>query len=84
MKTDKQRILKFAKRMGFHVDCFVDPQYICDDARTAGAVESITFGYGKGTHSKAKNYVSLNFELNKKGKLIGLSTDARNSFEKRK
>lgn len=66
MKTDKERILKFAKRMGFHVDCFTEPSHINDDARNAGAVESISFGYGKGATSKARCYSNLNFEINKK------------------
>jgi len=75
--TDKNHIKRFAKRMGLKTVLWTKPQFICDKALKHGAVESMGLHY-------EKFELDVNFELDKKGNLIGISTSSRDSFRKAK
>jgi len=73
--TDKNHIKRFAKRMGLETISWTHPKFICDSALKHGAVESVGLHY-------EKFELDVNFELDNKGKLIGISTSSRDSFRR--
>ena len=68
--TEEHKFLKLMKRLGIKVDTFTTPDCIYSDALKKGAVVE---------HSIKR----ANFAFNKKGKLVGTSDEAVNSFSVR-
>lgn len=73
---DRKYIERFCDKMGFQITSWTKPSFICDEARKQGAVESINLSYDDIN-------IDINFELDKKGNLVGISTSNMGSFRKR-
>jgi hypothetical protein len=71
-KTELQKLLSFLKKTGVFFSTWQESEFIDDGALKAGAVVSVSI----------RDSVHLSFD--KKGKLVGSSTDSVNSFKKRK
>lgn len=79
--SDKDFIKIFAKKFGIELVIYTDPACINKKARKIGAVESIGFKFKT---TRDEFYADINFEIDKNGYCVAVTTDQINSFMKRK
>lgn len=78
--TDKEIIEAFATNVGLSIKKYTQPMFITNGALKAGAVESWSLQYKKDGQIEQSD---LNFEIDKKGKIVGYSTSNIGSFKKK-